>query len=385
MQRKNGTALGLALVTTLLVWACSTGSTNEITPSPQPGDQASTDRKAMLTNLADNIILPAYANFKTSFGTMLAKSDAFAASPNQTTLTEFRQAWARAYTDWQKVELFDVGPAEQYTLRNFFNIYPANTTGIEEYIAAGAGALDVPAAYPRQGFPAIDYLINGLGTTDQAILARYTTAADAAKRLAYLKRVTGQMNLVFGQVYTDWTTGGYRDKFIGCTSLDAGCSTSKLVNGYVMHYERFIRSGKIGIPSGAMTNGVIAPDKIEALYAKDLSLTLARTAHQAYIDFFNGKGVTTGTEGPSLKTYLTGLGAKDSKTGTALADLINAQFTASSQQLNSLKGPLATELATNNAAVVQVYTEMQKAVRMLKVDMTTAMSITITYTDNDGD
>ncbi len=43
------------------------------------------------------------------------------------------------------------------------------------------------------------------------------------------------------------------------------------------------------------------------------------------------------------------------------------------------------EVQTNNQAMKDVYTEMQKAVRLLKVDMTSAMSITITYTDNDGD
>lgn len=339
----------------------------------------------MLTNLADNIIVPSYTNFKTKFDAMLAKSDAFAAKPDNASLTALRQAWVDAYTEWQKVELFDVGPAEQNTLRNFFNIYPANVTGIEEYISAGSGTFDVPLSYPKQGFPALDYLINGLGTTDDAIVARYTTAADAAKRIAYLKRLTGQMNTQFTTVYTAWTTGGYRDTFINCTALNAGCSTSKLVNGYVLNYERYIRSGKLGIPSGAMTNGTVAPDKVEAYYKKDLSLTLAKTAHQASVDFFNGKSVKTGQEGPGLKTYLNSLGAKDSSTGTSLVDIINKQFDAVNQQLNTLKPNLGDEVKTNSTAVVLAYTQMQKAVRMLKVDMTTAMSITITYTDNDGD
>jgi hypothetical protein len=35
--------------------------------------------------------------------------------------------------------------------------------------------------------------------------------------------------------------------------------------------------------------------------------------------------------------------------------------------------------------MADTYAAMQKLVRMLKVDMTSAMSITITYTDNDGD
>ena len=290
----------------------------------------------MLTHIADNIILPSYANFKTKFDAMLAKSDAFAAKPDKASLANFRQAWVDAYTEWQKVELFDVGPAEQYTLRNFFNIYPANIAGIEEYIAAGSGTFDVPASYPKQGFPALDYLINGLATTDDAIVARYTTAADAAKRIAYLKRLTTQMNAQFNTVYSAWTTG-YRDTFITCTALNAGCSTSKLVNGYVLNYERYIRSGKFGIPSGAMTNGTVAPDKVEAYYKKDISLMLAKTAHQASVDFFNGKSVKTGQEGPGLKTYLNALGAKDSSTGTSLTDIINKQFEPLPSSLATLK------------------------------------------------
>ncbi|SFE61824.1 imelysin family protein [Spirosoma endophyticum] len=378
--------IGFACAFVGALWACGGNSPDTPAPTPtNPADQASSDRKAMLTNIADNIIVPSYANFKTKFDLMLTKSDAFAVKPDKASLTDFRQAWVDAYTEWQKVELFDVGPAEQNTLRNFFNIYPTDVTGIEAYVTAGTGAFDVPASYPKQGFPALDYFINGLGTTDDAIVARYTTAADAAKRLAYLKRLTTQMNTQFSSVYTAWTTGGYRDTFINCTALNAGCSTSKLVNGYVLNYERYLRSGKFGIPSGAMSNGTVSPDKVEAYYKKDLALTLAKTAHQATVDFFNGKGVKTGQEGPSLKTYLNSLGAKDSSTGASLVDIINKQFEAVNQQLTTLKPNLSDEIKTNDAAVVLVYTQMQKAVRMLKVDMTTVMSITITYTDNDGD
>ncbi|WP_240163951.1 imelysin family protein [Spirosoma taeanense] len=367
-----------------ILWACSTKSAQE-TPNPQPTDGAGTNRQAMLTNIADNIILPGYANFETTFDDMLTRVDAFTAKPSKATLSDLRRAWATAYTEWQKVELYDVGPAERHTLRNFFNIYPANGIGIEEYISIGASApLDVPAAYPRQGFPALDYLLNGLDSGDEAIVARYTSAPDAAKRLAYLKRITTQMKTLFNTVYSEWT-GGYRDTFVNCTGLDAGCSTSKLVNGYVMHYERYIRSGKFGIPSGAMTNGTPMPDKVEALYSKGLGLTLAKAAHTAAVDFFNGKGVKNGLEGPSLKTYLNGLNAKDSRTGTLLTDLINTQFNSVQDRLNTLKPSLYDEVTLNTAAVTSVYTEMQKAIRMLKVDMTTAMSITITYTDNDGD
>lgn len=362
------------------LWAC--GGSGEKTDPPTPVDEGK-DRKALLTNLADNIIIPAYADFKTKLGQMVAQSEAFTAKPDIQTLTAFRAAWVEAYVEWQKVELFDFGPAERQTLRNFYNIYPASEKGINDNIADPNANLEVPSSYAQQGFPALDYLLNGVGNNDTAILAFYTTAPDAAKRMAYIKRLTGRMTTLLDKVVTEWTT--YRETFISKTGLDIGSPTSQMVNAFVLHYERFIRSGKFGIPSGAMLNGVVSPDKVEAFYKKDISRTLAQTAHQAVVDFFNGKGFKTGSEGASFKTYLVALGAKDSGTGQSLADIINNQFAASKSKIDMLKPSLYEEVKTNNQAMVAVYTEMQKAVRMLKVDMTSAMSITITYTDNDGD
>ncbi|RYU92700.1 imelysin family protein [Emticicia agri] len=370
----------LLLILTGLLWACGGGG--ETTDPPTPVDEGK-DRKLILTHLADNIIIPAYGNFKAKLTLMVSNGDAFMAKPDMTTLTAFRASWVEAYTEWEKVELFDFGPAERQTLRSFFNIYPASEKGINDNIADPTANLEVPASFAQQGFPALDYLLNGLGTTDTAILAFYTTAPDAAKRIAYVKRLTSRMNTLLDKVITEWTT--YRETYISKTGLDIGSSFSLMVNGFVLHYERFIRSGKFGIPSGAMLNGVISPEKVEAFYKKDISRTLAQTAHQAVIDFFNGKNIKTGADGPSFKTYLTALGAKDSATGQSLAEIINNQFAASKGKMEGLKPNLYEEVKTNNPAMVAVYTEMQKAVRMLKVDMTSAMSITITYTDNDGD
>ena len=378
----------IAAVTLIMLiaglYACSKSGGGETTPE-NPMDQKTADRKAMLTNIADNIVIPAYAKFKIKLDAFTAKSTAFTTAPSTTTLTDARAAWVDAYVEWQKVELFDFGPGQVQAIRSYFNIYPASESGIAANITAGNAAnLEVASAFPTQGFPAFDYLLNGVGGNDAAIVAYYTTGTDATKRIDYLKRITQRMNTVFTAVNTEWTTT-YRDQFINKTGIDASSSTSILANSYVLNFERYIRSGKFGIPSGAMMGGVVAANKVEAFYKKDISLSLAKAATQATIDFFNGKGVNTGTEGPSLKTYLTALGAKDSATGTGLAQIINTQFTAINTKLGLLPENLYNQVNTNNQLMIDVYTEMQKAVRMLKVDMTSAISITITYTDNDGD
>ena len=131
--------------------------------------------------------------------------------------------------------------------------------------------------------------------------------------------------------------------------------------------------------------GTPYPEKVEAYYKRDISKSLVKTAHQAVIDFFNGKSINGGAEGPSLKSYLDGLDAKDASSGTLLSTIINNQFSTINDKVDELSSDFYNQIQTNNQAMVDVYTNMQTEVRYLKVDMTSAMSITITYTDNDGD
>lgn len=342
------------------------------------------DRGLMLKNIADNIIIPAYANFNVKLDNMISKSDAFRADPTTTTLTEFRTAWQEAYIEWQKAALFDFGPALDNSLSSFMNIYPTNVTTINANIASGNASLETFSSYPAQGFPALDYLINGIAATDADIVTLYTTDVDADKRKAYVLRLTDQMHTKFAAVNNAWN-GAYRNTFVASSGMGIYSSTSLMVNGVVFYYERYLRSGKFGIPSGAMVGGTLLPTPVEAYYKKDIGRTLAQTTHQAFIDFFNGKGVLTGTEGPSLKTYLNAVDAKDATTQILLSDIINTQFDVVNTKIAALSEDLSNEVLTNNAAMVAVYTELQTAVRMMKVDMTSALSITITYADNDGD
>jgi hypothetical protein len=271
-------------------------------------------------------------------------------------------------------------------LRNFYNIYPADVAGIEANIADPLANMDVPSSYPRQGFPALDYLINGVGADDNAIIDYYTSGEDASKRIAYVTKVVDRMNTLITNVITEWK-GSYRDTFVSSTGLDIGSSMGIVVNAYVLNYERYIRSGKFGIPAGivAGVSGTAYPEKVEAYFKRNISKELATNASEAAVNFFNGVDVTTGTEGPSFKSYLDALDAKDTSTGTLLSEIINDQFAVIDSKILPLSSDFYEQIQSNNQAMKDVYTEMQKAVRLLKVDMSSAMSITITYTDNDGD
>ncbi|HAR19898.1 MAG TPA: peptidase M75, Imelysin [Cytophagales bacterium] len=313
---------------------------------------------------------------------MIVKSKTFTSQPDSTSLSNFRAAWKNAYIEWQKVELFDLGPSNDVAMRLYFNIYPTDVAGIETNVASGNSNFGIE--FNRQGFPALDYLINGMGT-DAETIDKYKTATDANKRIAYLNLVTNKMKEMTTSVISAWQNG-YRNSFVGNTSVSAGSPLSGLINGYVRNYEKYIRTGKFGLPSGVMAgDGAIYASKVEGYYKKDISLDLAKAAHKASVDFFNGKSVITGAESRSLKRYLDEIGARDSKTGASLSSIINSQFGEVDKKLNLLSNNFVENVNTNNQAMIDVYNTMQSTIRLLKVDMTSAMSISISYTDTDGD
>ena len=67
----------------------------------------------------------------------------------------------------------------------------------------------------------------------------------------FLKRLVTRMDGLLNNVVTEWDI--YKTEFIEKTGLDIGSSMGMMVNAYVLEYERYIRSGKVGIPSGSFT------------------------------------------------------------------------------------------------------------------------------------
>src|SRR5688500_1088090 len=129
--------LFVAFIAALLM-SCG-GNNHE--PSPVDNNK---DRKEILMHWVDSIVVPSYEKFKVKFDSLKSKADAFTQTPDVSSLAEFRAAWVEAYLEWQKVEVFEFGPADQYTLRNFFNIYPTDISGIAANISDPSINLDLP-------------------------------------------------------------------------------------------------------------------------------------------------------------------------------------------------------------------------------------------------
>jgi predicted lipoprotein len=371
----KGAAVTVLLAGGMLV-ACQKDKTDD------KGSTSGYDRKAMLTNYADNYIIPAYAEEMNAVVAMQTAIKAFAMQPNATTLATAREKWLTAYQSWQKVAMFELGPAEGVSLLQFVNTHPCTPSKIQNNISTSSYNLASIGSGDEQGFAAIDYLINGLASTDQVIIDNYSVMAGAVNRGSYLTALADRLVTLLGGVQQQWN-GDYRNTFVNATGTDVSSSTSKLVNSYVLYYERFLRSGKIGLPVGAMT-GFSKPELMECYYSPQNSRGMADIGMAAMIKVFKGESFSNTTSGPSMYQYMVTLGNKDNS-GTLIADVIVKEMNEAAQAVHGLDADLKLEFMVSRPKVLQAYQQMQEVVPLIKVDMVSAMGISITYVDNDGD
>ena len=374
-MRKVIYAVLIAASTFIVTQSCSKSDTTTATPT----QSSSFDRKAMLTNLSTNIIVPAYTSFQATAVALDAAALAFTASPDNTKLTTLQTAFQAAYKQWQSTSVFEVGPAEQINLRINTNTYPADLTQINSNISSGTYNPNLLSNLAAKGLPSLDYLLFGVGADNNAILLQYTTDSKAANRKTYLTALTAELKTNATTVLTAWTST-YPTTFISASGTDVGSSTGQLVNQLVYDYE-ILKNYEIGIPAGVQSMGTTFPQKVQAYYSK-MSVQLALLHIQAIQNIYLGKSAQG--DGLGLDDYLTSANAKYTD-GTPLNDAIKAQFTAAIAKIQALTDPLSDQIKTNTTAVTAAYTELQKLTVLLKTDMTSSLAILITYGDNDGD
>ncbi|MCB4808110.1 imelysin family protein [Tamlana sp. 62-3] len=331
------------------------------------------DRSALLVNLADNIIIPAFQDLETELSTLTEAKNNFVTTPNQANLEVLRASWLTAYTAWQYVEMFDIGEAET-TLYGFqMNIYPANIDDISANINSGSYDLTHSNNNDAVGFPAVDYMIYGLADNDADILTFY----QSENYTSYLSDLIDQMESLTSSVLTNWTSS-YRTTFVSQTGNTATSSLNKFTNDFIYYFEKGLRANKFGIPAGVFSTDPL-PETVEALYAKAFSKDLALEALSAVEAVFYGDAFSGSGSGESFKSYLISLDRAD------LVTEITTKFEDAREKIEALDDSFYDQINTDNTKMTEAYDALQLLVVSFKVDMLQAFDISVDYVDADGD
>lgn len=363
--------LAIVLISGLCITGCDTG------PDLVNCDF---DETALLTNYADNIIIPRFEEFELSLLFLEGSVQAFFANPTPGLLVEIKISFGTSYLRYQECSPFAFGPGliNGVPFRERMNTFPTNTSNILQHISIGNSVEN--ATKSEVGFPAIEYLLFGEeGTTDAEIVALFTTEPDAANRREYLSQLVAELKNTTTDMNTAWSSG-YRNSFVGNLGTSTGSSLSLLMNDLNFDFET-LKNFKFKIPLGKLNGGVVIPESVEGFYSNG-SLELAQMQIAGMKDLFLGVG-TDLADGPGLYEYL--LCLKTENGDQFLADKISEQFDAISDALDVVPDPFSSALISDKPLVDNAYQQMQMMVPLLKYEMTTALGVQINYQDNDGD
>ena len=345
------------------------------------------DKLSLLTNLADNYIIPSLDAYKSKIITLNIHVDSFIENPNISNLTLLRTNWEEALLNWQDIGFLDFGPSEYILLRKQTNTFPIDTTELNNFITLADWNLDYASSYDSKGLQALDYLLFKPGHSESELITYFQNNTNAKN---YLKAVAVDLNQNIYYVTNQWVT--YREDFINdfevtqsnFSTNSQGSSISNIINALCLHYEFYVRRGKVGLPIGVF-NGfsqLELPELVECYYSGKSTQNLVRSINSLR-KYVTGSSYLNNDNGLGLDDYMDFVNAEQSM--QQLSTVIDNQFLTILDEVNNINGPLSEEIINNKSQITQTYQELQQLVPYIKVDMTSALGVLITYQDNDGD
>lgn len=341
------------------------------------------DREAFLINMADNVIQPSIEDFASKTEGLSVATNSFNINLSLESLNVLRAELKETWLSYQHLAFVHVGPVSSVNLRDRVNIFPTKTDVIEDNITSQNYVLGSASNVAAKGFPALDYLLFGTAQTDEEILAYFGDPNLGENRLKYLSDLVEDIQTTSNIMSDGWAD--YRSTFIGNTGTDVGSGTSLLVNEYNFQFDIRIKNAKIGFPSGGnpRTGGVLSPQNVEG-YFSGWSGDLAEKAVLSSIAVFKGEHFNSSEDGLGLDDYLDALDARDRNDELLSRAIIN-QSLAALEEMEKIEAPYSEVATTEGSQLVDVYNALQAVIPLIKVDMTSALSVSITFQDNDGD
>lgn len=345
------------------------------------GNDNGFDKAGMLTNYADQLIIPAYKSLQDKVNSFQALANTFLDTRNAVNQQALLEAYKQLHLQYSRVEAYNLGPAGIAALEVYLNYnggldynfasngelvgFSIDSTTIENNISSGNYDLTLYTrnTFYAQGFAAISYLFFGPDA-----IGKFSN--NTAARVKYAKDVVSRMKSLVDKVNTGWTA--FRTDFISNTKTDVGSPIGNMINN--MAYGMDVLKGpRIGWPFGKQSNGIAFPTKVEAYFA-GYSSALAQESVRNMKKVFTGNG-----SGKGFSDYLRSLNKED------LASQVTAQFDLVIAKLEALPDPLSTTITAQPAKVEEAYKEIQKLLTLIKTDVASATGVQITFMDNDGD
>jgi predicted lipoprotein len=334
-------------------------------------------REAMVRALAQKMIAPGYARLAAQCRALADDIEQFNSSPDQAALDRARKAWTAAFEAADSLRCFQTGPVADREFVSTFYYWQAIPNRIEGIVSDPSQAIDQAlldnAGATVKGLYAMEYLLfdrRGGQPTEPPDSAKALDLLNASpRRREYLAALARDAAGKADQLSKDWSA---TDPQSAAEKFAAGgqASVNLLVNQLIQTIENTIQN--------------------HLNFALNLPAPLDRQLYRI-------KGSRSGSSLLGIIVALkgvdkfyrgeNGLGLRDSlnSLNPALATRVQEQLTAAIAATLEIGEPLERAVVDKRAAVQNAVEQTHALEILFKVDLASALGVTITFTSGDSD
>jgi predicted lipoprotein len=314
-----------------------------------------------------NLIIPANTKFISDVKDLNEGSANFIENTNEENLSILKNLWISAAISFSKTEVGNLGDIQTSAI--YFSLYSwgANEIKIENFIASTdtMEESDINGLPTKaRGLSAIEYL---LFDTD---LTTTVSSFSNQRRIDFLTALNANLFIKSSSLKERWEN--YSTAFINNTATDINGSINLIINQVNFLLENIIRF-KVGEPAGLENSTVINPKLLQA-DKSEISLEIIKENIAAVKTLYYGS-----SEG--LDIYVSTITNNEN-----INDAIAIAFSAIESSIASISNTtLKKSIENDNYVVNELYNHLKDLIILIKVDVASALSVTVTFTDNDGD
>lgn len=339
------------------------------------GDEvAPYDRNAMLTAVAERVVLPTHELFAQRAEAFARQSEALCGGGaiSAAALEQTRGAWWSAREAMERGEAFGVGPWRTAGLGALLDRWPTDAVEIDALLA-GEGTLDAgllpTLGANKRGFPALEYLL----WADEGMWA----GEGAGRRCELVVTLARDVEALAASQLEGWRGAGGFAEQLGQAGRVAGMykdpqeALGELVNVAIGELEMIV-SGQLAKPLGRDNGGTPVLEQAEC-WRSGRSLDAVRA------NLEGARLLYEGAEGS------VGLGDMVARRNAGADRRLREAFVVAFAALDAVPTGLEEGLEEAPEALGALQEAVRVVLRLWKTEVVGALGVTLTFNDNDGD
>jgi uncharacterized protein len=358
-------------------WLWRAGLSLLLLVSPASAGAAPPSRETVLRDLAHDVIAAGYQSLAAKCRDLTNAVGQLVADTNQVSLAAAQKAWLAAADAANRMRCFQAGPVADSDAAATFYYWQVLPDNIEAVVNDSSNAIDQSlldnAGATTKGLSAAEYLLfdrRGGQPTESAPSAKALDLLSASpRRRGYLLAVARDLETKAGQVAKDWTAPGAQG---AAAKFAAGgqASINLLVNQLAHAIE--------DVGQNHLNFVLMLPNPISHQLFR-IERSRSGSSLEGTIAYLEGiQTMYRGAGGYGLAEVVKEINAP-------LAKRIDNQFGVAIAATKAIGEPLKQAAVDNRAAVQKAYDQVHALEILFKVDLASALGVTITFISNDGD